>query len=445
MHWRPCHSRVFGAGRPRVFGGEPPACFRGGPPGVSDTMAPVSSERMAAADAQLLWLSAKVPNDQFLVYVFDGVPDIAAALDDVRRTAERCDELRLRVCGDGGWRYPRWVRTAVRPEQFVVHPPPDSEDWRACLQPVAGLGQLDPAEMTWRLHVYPPSVVVVQMSHALGDGVRSAALAAALLGRRGPLPEMRLGRERFLPAVVRAARTHREMVREIEAGSLAASPGPRPVLSVNTRSEGGCCLRTVVCESQALRRPTVTVAALVAVAEALGGYLAARGEDVSVLGSEVPVSGDSPASARNNFRNVNIGLYPHLDRDRRATRIAGELRDQRRRAAHPASAASAAATAALPAPVLRWGTSRFDPNVRSTTVSGHTVVSSVNRGSADLTFGGRPVLVTAGYPALSPMMSLTHGVHGIGDVIALSVRADAGVVQIDDYVDRLTHALHRPL
>ena len=33
---------------------------------------------------------------------------------------------------------------------------------------------------------------------------------------------------------------------------------------------------------------------------------------------------------------------------------------------------------------------------------------SVNRGPADLTFGGRRVLLTAGFPALSPMMGLTH-------------------------------------
>ena len=70
-----------------------------------------------------------------------------------------------------------------------------------------------------------------------------------------------------------------------------------------------------------------------------------------------------------------------------------------------------------------------------------TVVSSVNRGPADLSFGGCPVVLTAGYPALSPMMSLTHGAHGIGDVLAISVHADPVNVDVDDYLLRLRSAL----
>ena len=84
---------------------------------------------------------------------------------------------------------------------------------------------------------------------------------------------------------------------------------------------------------------------------------------------------------------------------------------------------------------------RFDPAARSSTVTGHTVVSSINRGPADLNFGGRPVILTAGYPALSPMMALTHGVHGIGSTIAFSVHADATVIDVDDYIGRLHEAL----
>jgi hypothetical protein len=91
---------------------------------------------------------------------------------------------------------------------------------------------------------------------------------------------------------------------------------------------------------------------------------------------------------------------------------------------------------------LRWGIKQFNPGARSPTVTGNTVVSSVNRGPADLTFGGRPVVLTAGYPALSPMMGLAHGVHGIGDTIAISVHAaETAVADIDDYLDRLSSAL----
>ena len=45
---------------------------------------------MAAVDAQLFWLSAKVPNDQFLLYAFGGTPaDIEAAVGGVRGRAGR--------------------------------------------------------------------------------------------------------------------------------------------------------------------------------------------------------------------------------------------------------------------------------------------------------------------------------------------------------------------
>jgi hypothetical protein len=55
-----------------------------------------------------------------------------------------------------------------------------------------------------------------------------------------------------------------------------------------------------------------------------------------------------------------------------------------------------------------------------------------------LRFGDTPVLLTAGYPALSPAMGLTHGVHGIGDTVAISVHAaESAVGDIDDYLRRL--------
>jgi hypothetical protein len=75
-------------------------------------------------------------------------------------------------------------------------------------------------------------------------------------------------------------------------------------------------------------------------------------------------------------------------------------------------------------------------------VSGNTVVSSVHRGSADLRFGAAPVLLTAGFPALSPAMGLTHGVHGIGDTVAVSVHAaESAIGDIDEYLRLLDAAL----
>ena len=146
--------------------------------------------------------------------------------------------------------------------------------------------------------------------------------------------------------------------------------------------------------------------------------------------------------AHNQFGNVGVGLYPELGFGERADRIAEDLARRRRRAAHPAMRAESRASAAVPAPLLRWGVAQFDPEARSPTATGNTVVSSVNRGAADLSFGGAPVVLTAGYPGLSPMMGLTHGVHGIGDTIAISVHAaESAIGDVDAYVARLAAAL----
>jgi hypothetical protein len=92
----------------------------------------------------------------------------------------------------------------------------------------------------------------------------------------------------------------------------------------------------------------------------------------------------------------------------------------------------------VPAPLLHWGVGHFDPEVRPAQVSGNTVVSSVYRGPADLSFGNAPVLLTAGNPALSPAMGLAHGVHGIGDTVAITVHAaESAIGDIDDYLARL--------
>lgn len=387
---------------------------------------------LAASDAQLFWLSAAMPNDQFLVYGFDGDP-APDALEQVRRRAAGCPALQVRVADDTWWRYPRWVPAPVADEQFVVHDEPIGPPGDFAV--LNRLGQLDVTTMAWRVHVFTSGVVVVQMSHALGDGTRSSALAALLLGRDAAPPPMVIpDRGNLVWRGIAAARAQRD----------APPPRPpRPGLSLNAGAPvlRAPVLRTVLVSRDRLRTPTVTVAALAAIGEALGGYLAQRGEDISTLGAEVPVAGPSNINAYNNFRNVGIGLHPELARAERARRIAGELHDARRRGEHPATRAAAAAFAATPAALLRWGISKFDPAVRSATVTGNTVVSSVNRGPADLRFGGRPVRYTAGFPALSPMQSLTHGVHGIGDTVALSVHADPGVVDVDDYLDRLSHAL----
>jgi hypothetical protein len=407
------------------------------------------STRMAAVDAQFYWMSAKIPSDQFLLYAFAGEPaNFERAVDEIRCRAQACPDLTMRVDDGSALTYPNWVPAAVEPAQVLRHQL-DEDSWHSCLDAVVQLAddQLDVCRTPWRLHLFVPvhgipgstgpgTVAVMQVAHALADGARASALAAWLFGRTTPVPDVTTMSPGFLPwRAVNAARTHRKLERDTRAGLLRSPAGSRPPLSTNARPTGARTVRTLVRHRSQLRGPTVTVAALAAVSGALFAHL---GDAAVSLGAEVPMAKPGVRQAYNHFRNVTIGLYPDLSREARIERIVADLDTARRRAEHPAARAADRAFAAVPAPLLCWGVSQFDPNVRPTQVSGNTVVSSVYRGPGDLHLGGAPVLLTAGYPALSPAMGLTHGVHGIGDTIAISVHAaESAVGDIDDYLQRL--------
>jgi hypothetical protein len=416
--------------------------------------------RLAPNDAMWHWFATKFPTDQFLVYAFAGTPRSAeGAAAEVLERARECADLRLRIRQHAiSWRFPEWVPCEVKPEQVVIHALADPT-WSACLDALARLSneQLQPTRQTWRLHVFggvhalpmqpgPATVVVLQISHALADGARSAALAGYLFGRATGPPAVTP--QRAGPPIrrtIEAFRAQRQFVRDVEAG-LVPPPKPRaPALSTNNRPTGSHILRTLVRHTADLPGPTITIGALVAVSEALSGYLRDRGEDVSKLTAEVPVPRPGQRHAYNHVGPIGVGLYPDIaTRDERLQRIAADFEDWRRLRSHPASAAEELGFGALPAPLRRLGVWRLNPHRRSSTVLGNTVVSSVNRGAADLSFGGCPVLLTTGFPALSPMMGLAHGVHGIGDTVAISVNTTTSIVpDIENYLDRLNAALRR--
>jgi hypothetical protein len=407
------------------------------------------STRMAAVDAQFYWMSAKIPSDQFLLYAFAGHPgDFDLVIDEIRHRAEGCRYLTMRV--DDGWAltYPKWVPAAIEPAQIVRHQL-DDDSWRGCLDALVRLAddQLDVRRAPWRLHLFAPvhgipgstgpgSVAVMQVAHALADGGRASALAAWLFSRTTPVPDVAVTSPGFLPwRALKAARAHRKLVHDSRAGLLDPPVGSRPLLATNARPTGARSVRTLKRDRSQLVGPTVTVAVLAAVSSALFSHL---GDAAASLGAEVPMAKPGVPQAHNHFRNVTVGLYPEVSREARIERIVADLATARRRADHPAARAADRAFAAVPAPLLRWGVSQFDPDVRPTQVSGNTVVSSVYRGPCDLRLGGTPVLLTAGYPALSPAMGLTHGVHGIGDTVAVSVHAaESAVGDIDEYLQRL--------
>lgn len=409
--------------------------------------------RLTAVDAQMHWMSASVPSDHFLVYAFDGpVADLDRALNVVRDRARQCADLGVCIADTEFWRYPVWAPREAGTDQIVVHELADAT-WQGCLSAVAGLvgEQVDPRVQTWRLHVFPAveglpeagagSVAVLQICHALGDGIRASALAAHLFGRAGDVPALTADRGRVAALPLRAfsaGRAYRRLVRDTDAGMVPPQAVPRPALRSNARPAGVRHLHSLVCTRERFAGTTVTVGALAAISAALAGHLRELGEDSSQLGAEVPMAKAEPRLSYNHFGNVNVGLYPDRELSDRIRSIAADLGQRRRRTTHPAMAAEAAALAALPAPLLRWGVGKFNPEVRSPTVTGNTVVSSVNRGAKDLSFGDARVVLTTGLAGLSPMMGVTHGVHGIGNTVAVSVHAaDSAIGDIDAYVERL--------
>jgi hypothetical protein len=243
-------------------------------------------------------------------------------------------------------------------------------------------------------------------------------------------------------SIVEARRAQQQLATDVESGSVPAPKLPVPALSINRRPTGRRLLRTLGCRADQLPGPTILVGALVAVSEALSGHLRERGEDVSQLTADVAIAKPGKPLARNHFRTNAVGLHPDVaTRDERYQRIVADLMAVHRRYAHPALFAGEAAFDAIPAIVRRFGVWRLRADEGAMTVPANTVVSSVDRGAADLSFGGCPVILTASYPSLLPTMGLTHGVHRIGDTVAVSVHTTESVLDVDAYLDRLKHAL----
>lgn len=247
-----------------------------------------------------------------------------------------------------------------------------------------------------------------------------------------------------------AFRAQQELAELTTAGRLPG-PGPAFTPSLVNRSDStdrhAHQVRMIVCDAERLRIPgcTVTVVALTAVSIALDRYLTARGERADRLGAQVPMAlSDSRIAARNNYRSLGVDLFiDEPDLLARANRIAAALADRRTRAQHPLLTAQDRVTAVTPAPLLRRDIERYPLDTVPHSIAGHTVVSSVHRGPADLTFGGAPVRFTGGFPAIGSVMHLTHGVHGLGDTVTVSIHADtAALPDIDNYVDLLRDALN---
>ncbi|WP_167456267.1 wax ester/triacylglycerol synthase domain-containing protein [Nocardia neocaledoniensis] len=456
---------------------------------------------MAPRDATMFWLSRRTANDMFLLYCFAETGSTTAELRAfVAARAATIPDLRIRLREiPGNLGYPRWESAEFTPQQFVVHRPDDAA-WPTLLDRVGellGTG-VDATESPWRIHVFrgvrdvpnatgPALVVVLQLSHALADGTRAAAIARSLFAADtevvhslpgmpvdnstdrpvGPVKTRLvpvdywgqicglLGALRLPGQVLRTARrgraaylAQRELAERTAAGEVPApTPGFAPT-PLNPAAPVGVLahrVRLLVLDRSALRVPgrTVTVVALTAVSRAMATYLAERGEPADRLGAALPMAVPADGQARNSYRGLSIDLHvDEPDLARRAALIAADLATRRARALNPLLAVQGWVTEAVPALLTARDVARADLDVVPETIDGNTVLSSVYRGPADLAFAGAPVLFTGGFPALGTVMHLTHGLHGIGETITLSVHFDAAVLADPDrYLALLAAAL----
>ena len=424
---------------------------------------------MAYADAAMYWASRITDNDQFLLFAFDAptsAPGAADLVGAVRRRAAGLADLHLKVEPvPGDLDYPRWAPAPVRDDAVVVYAGPF--EWSGVLAEVAGLPQLREHGSLWRVHVFDrvdgvrgadraARVAVFQVSHALGDGRRVSAIARALFGGAQPEPARDApvavddGR---LAAVRGGAMIGPHLARATARGLAAWSaaelePDAVSVGPTRANADPGSVreLRTLTVPIEAVKvgGRSVTAGVLAVLAEVLPDFLAARPSDACVEATlAFEDEPDADILSRNRFQTAGISIHADVDdRVRRAGLIADDLAAARRRAHSPgrvaARRAAASAPAALASAAVRLGADTPPP----ATVSGWTVVSSVNRGAADLSFAGGRVLLTAGFPALSRMHSLTHGVHGIGENVTISVCAGGAVASdVDDYLSALAKAL----
>ncbi|APE32811.1 hypothetical protein BOX37_01185 [Nocardia mangyaensis] len=464
--------------------------------------------RMAPRDATMFWLSRRTANDVFLLYSF---AENATATDELRAfvaaRAARIPDLRIRLQEiPGDLDYPRWISTEFVAQQFVTHRP-EGLSWHSLLDRVGellGTG-LDATEYPWRIHVFravrdapgwsgPVLVAILQVSHALADGTRAAAIARSLFGSTSEVlhsspvaPVDNSGDHPAVPAktptrpvyscgqvcgwtpltaavsvlgVLRfpqqaaetiwrghaAYRAQRELAERTATGEVpAAATGFAPCALNPATPVAGHRVRLLVVDATELRVPgrTVTVVALTAISRALTSCLAERGQRPERLGTALPMALPSQGAARNNYRGLSIDLHiEEPDLRLRATLIADGLATRRDRALNPLLAAQDRVSEVVPAVLAVRDVERADLHSVPDALDGNTVVSSVYRGAADLAFAGAPVLFTGGFPALGTVMHLTHGVHGIGEKLTLSVHSDPRVLPDPDrYLELIAESL----
>ncbi|WP_084523699.1 wax ester/triacylglycerol synthase domain-containing protein [Nocardia inohanensis] len=453
---------------------------------------------LAARDASVYWLSARTRNDLFLLYCFAdaGQPTDRLRAAIANRVIDIPDLLVHVLETPANIAYPIWAHCEFTAEQFAEHELAEPT-WGAlttALEALLNTG-IRAEHRAWRLHLFrgitgapgfapgePALVAILQLSHALADGRRAAELARALFSETPPsssrhafsrdphtsepcrfrlkacrndgrvaaaleLPRLPIRMARTVIRGLAAARAQQELADLTASGAVPPpSPGVVPnLLAGDGKLPTGHSVRMLVRDANELRVPghTVTVVALTAISLAMQRYLTRRGEPCEDARAQVPMAVAATHGTRNSYRDLSVDLcFGEPDPRARAAAIAADLALRAERAKHPLQEAQSRVTAALPAPILHRDVTHLPIEALPERVSGHTVVSSVHRGPADLTFGGGAVRFTAGFPAIGSVMHLTHGIHGLGDTVTLSLHADPAVVpDLDAYAALLDAAL----
>ncbi|WP_052077603.1 WS/DGAT domain-containing protein [Rhodococcoides fascians] len=430
--------------------------------------------RLHPADARAYWMASKIPSDQFLLYCFDtGPDDLDAEVVRLLERSARIDVLSRHVTDAPlGLDHPRWTSANPCTDAIIVHRAPRT--WSECLDAISSSfeHQVDPRVSVWCLQLHsqvsdapggagPAIVAVLQLSHAAADGALASKTARDLFGthRLPPATESTsrsTGTE--LASAVRAAavlplrmalmvrgglRARRDALalgRATDSDSIPPPARSRALTTLDVPPTGRTSVRTIVLPKSDLHAEgtTVTAFALTAISIALQAFLDTPGD----LAAEVTLARQTRGSARNNFGNVGVGLFTaEPDIRTRMRLISDDLAARRVRARHPLTEAARASQdeveVHVPAFLAEWGVAQFDPTATPPTVTGNTVVSSVSRGAADLTLCGGAVRFTTGFPALSPAMSLTHGIHGIGTTVTIGITSNSAAVPDPDRYEAL--------
>ncbi|SNS51465.1 wax ester/triacylglycerol synthase domain-containing protein [Rhodococcoides kyotonense] len=404
--------------------------------------------------------------DHYTMVVFDSpigdAPAVRDIVDHVHARARSVPELNRRIARvPFDLDFPHWVADDSEFDARVVRHDMSGRTW-ADMEDLLGQlkeSPLDAAEQAWRLHVVhgladaprtvgAPTVVIVQVTHALTAGVGAGQLARALFAPPEPTPALpghgdptstrtlsarAVGAACALPVrtiryVVLAARARRAFRRSPEVGIDGV---PVEAVRGNDDPTQRRVVHVLTFDSGLLRRPglSVTTLGLTALGLANARFLAEFGEQIpSTFNARVPIAmpDDVDWPAANRVVTTGVALFTdEPDLRRRAESIRESLADGRRRATGDTLLRWARAENLVPAPLFlaaqRRRRARRVPT--GTTVGANTIMVSVNHGPRDLEVCGARAVFSGDFPMLSEGHSITHGFYGLGDALSVCIVA----------------------